>query len=98
AGALPDELRVCSERRGPRSHVRRLAARARMGDRGRIRSLRERLVQAHDDVEPEVAERADQHLARSSQMKVGGSGGTVLVAGVRWASRCKYAGSHVSPA
>ena len=61
AAPLGDQPRLGAERSCPRGHVRRLPARARTGDRGRVVPARERPLDPDDQVEHQVAECADDH-------------------------------------
>ena len=61
AAPLGDQPRLRAERSRPRGHVRGLAARAGTGDGGGVVPARERSFDPHDQVEHQVAERADDH-------------------------------------
>ncbi len=61
AAALRDQLRLGAARHAPRRDVRRLAARADRGRRGRVVARCEGRLEADDDVDREISERAHEH-------------------------------------
>ena len=85
---FPTKASVRTERRGPGCDVRRLAPGREPYLRRRVASRVERPGKPHEDVEAEVAERADEHAGnRKIRRWTASNGGAVSRLRPRWARR-----------